>query len=123
MSRLRSWPWCWIIVTFCGVFIENADGTRCPFCNIDFKVLGRHQWRCQSRGTATVTVNEATHLSPPTAPPSPDHNINNSVLPAAAGSEGIETDNTEWIACHCGRHGKGRRGLRAHQRHCSTLES
>jgi len=37
-------------VIFAYVCVE-IEGTKCPYCNIEFEVLGRHMWRCKARIT------------------------------------------------------------------------
>ena len=98
--------------------------SKCPYCNKDFAVLGRHIWRCQSKLTSADTINihtsnppllhaNAVHNSPVAPPP---------VLPIAQVNDD-EEENTVWVVCHCGRRCKGRRGLRAHQRHCVSMDN
>jgi len=172
----------------------GIHGVSCPYCGKEYVVLGRHLWRCPSRGTATTPVeNNRPMLSefpstssrmsaPPLAPPtgipsssphghrrrsrsstrrsrsrargpqtaaaqatnsvttenpsppslatgshrnsSPTHS--SSYSPPAASSAAAH-DATQkpidWITCHCGRKCKGRRGLRAHQRRCRTIDA
>ena len=110
------------------VITDSTFGTKCPHCNKDFNVLGRHVWRCHSKGTSVDFMNEisapganynaadngsSTSLSPRVLPLATSHSQT-----AAADDEQVE-----WLACHCGRRCKGRRGLQAHQRHCKTMEA
>lgn len=123
MSRLRMDLPFWIILTSLTIICE---ATKCEFCHKDFKVLGRHQWRCQSRG--------ATASDPPPSPTeqhgysAQEPHVNQSTLninqPDLSNDHqrAVRADNTTvWLACHCGRLCKGRRGLRAHQRSCRAL--
>ena len=74
----------------------------CGFCHEDFKVLGRHSWRCKARtqhGRATVEDNQQP------AEIIPD---NDPVISSR-------------ITCCCGKKCKGHRGLKKHQRSCRTI--
>ena len=129
-SGLQSFSQSLLIVLFLLVITDFVNSTRCPHCNAEFKVLGRHIWRCPSKGTAIESSTEQLHPAinihedrttgvlntrgPTSLPPLPS-----SPTAHSAGSN----EQVDWHVCHCGRRCKGRRGLRAHQRHCKTMDT
>ena len=128
-SGVQSYYRLMYIVALILVITDSTFGTKCPHCNKDFNVLGRHIWRCHSKGTSVDFMNE---LSTPGANyNAADKGTSNSsssprVLPMATSHSQTATaddEQVEWLACHCGRRCKGRRGLRAHQWHCKTMET
>ena len=90
----------------------------CTFCGLDFKSLGRHQWRCKAKlgnkdRDSSTTANER----------------NSGILDSEQGnlfdgaSEVLTTQvsNTSGVKCACGKHCKGLRGLKMHQRSCRFI--
>ncbi|CAB4017865.1 Hypothetical predicted protein [Paramuricea clavata] len=88
------------------------------FCGLDFKSLGRHQWRCKAKlgdkdRDSSTTANER----------------NSGILDSEqdnlfdGASEVLTTQvsNTSGVKCACGKHCKGLRGLKVHQRSCRFI--
>jgi len=96
-----------------------VERTICPFCNVDFKVIGRHTWRCKARVTSSAvspmftqpTVNGATA------------DIHADDVVHRQSSVPLLINETEESKCVCGRHCKGRRDLKAHQRSCARFKT
>lgn len=80
----------------------------CNFCKQDFASVKRHQWRCKSK----IPTMEA------------DENVNTSRNSHAININNISDNhsNCEHIKCACGKHCKGLRGLKSHQRSCRTVK-
>ena len=113
-ARFIKIVWILLIIT------NTTFSMKCPHCNMDYKVLGRHVWRCQSKGTSTDHMNDQlrhTLSANADAPPEPTTQSGNSTSTFALEPD----DSVDWHVCHCGRRCKGRRGLRAHQRSCRTM--
>ena len=96
--------------------------TVCSFCNLDFKSLGRHQWRCKAklrqqegynvRPEEQMTVDVNDQIASQTE----------NLLDEAV-SAGQEQDlNPQYVHCCCGKKCKGIRGLKAHQRTCRFIK-
>ena len=77
--------------------------TVCSLCGKDFAVIGRHSWRCKSR------VNNGE-----------DNNNATSSLTECSLNY-LNTDGSSSFVCCCGKHCKGEKGLRIHQRSCKTI--
>ena len=84
-----------MIVSFTTVLMT------CSLRGEDFKVLGRHSWRCKSK----IKDPEKKDSSPPSV----------EILP---NNEPVVS--TE-VTCCCGKKCKGHRGLKMHQRSCRTI--
>ena len=92
-----------------------SKGICCPYCNEDFKVIGRHTWRCKVR----VTSSEGISLR--TKPTAPVVDLTASAVNKACEQPAnVELDED---ICAWGRRCKGRRGLKAHQRSCTLFKT
>ena len=92
-----------------------SEGICCPYCKEDFKVIGRHTWRCKAR----VTSSEGIPLR--TTPTAPVVDLTASAVNKTCeqpANVGLDED-----TCACGRRCKGRRGLKAHQRSCALFKT
>ena len=94
----------------------EIEGTKCPYCNIEFAVLGRHTWRCKARiTTADIAPNPGTLQVA--------DNSDTSIPAATADLTPREVIPSDIVVCMCGKHCKGKRGLKANQRSCATFKS
>ena len=84
-----------IIVSFATVLVI------CSFCGEDFKVLGRHSWRCKAKVKDPQTKDSSQ--------PSIEILPNNEPVVSSE------------VTCCCGKKCKGHRGLKMHQRSCRTI--
>ena len=73
----------------------------CNFCGEDFKVLGRHSWRCKAKIKEPETKDSSQ--------PSIEIVLNNEPVVSSE------------VTCCCGKKCKGHRGLKMHQRSCRTI--
>jgi len=69
---------------------------------------------CQVASQAGPTLGESMIASLNTVAPPPRRSPPSPPVQLA--------DSVDWLLCHCGRRCKGRRGLRAHQRGCRTID-
>ena len=94
------------------------EAAVCPHCNGIFEVLGRHLWRCPARVTSQP-ANGSPH--PPPTPPRA-RELDTRVIVKDPHLHGAAIDLSHDMSddkiCACGRHCKGRRGLKSHQRAC-----
>ena len=91
--------------------MDYAFGTKCEFCDKDFKCLNRHKWRWGkrlNRGGGDENDNDRSSSSS-------DNRSSRLVTHV------LTLENPENIQCVCGKTCKGRRGLAAHQRSCKVL--
>ena len=84
----------------------------CNFCQKDFLVLKRHQWRCKSK-TSTMELNERNDNSTSL--------FNNAAITIR--NRTGNTNDSDDLKCACGKKCKGLRGLKAHQRTCKTIKT
>ena len=84
----------------------------CNFCGDDFKVLGRHSWRCKKRFSSNN--NDGNHGNESSVVDNVS-NVNVNV------NDPNDPSNTYIIKCICGKPCKGLKGLKAHQRSCRTV--
>ena len=111
---------CFYYLLFCIILInlEVILCTNCEFCKKDFKVVGRHQWRCLAR----ITNRDEQQLHPVTQEQS-IANVNDEII---GDSENVcndydphEKDKDEYnFRCYCGREFTSLRGLNTHRRCC-----
>ena len=106
----------WIYFVFFACVCVEIEGTKCPYCNIEFAVLGRHTWRCKARiTTADIApdpgILQVVDNTDPLAPAATADLTPREVIPSDI-----------WV-CMCGKHCKGKRGLKAHQRSSTTFKS
>ena len=85
----------------------------CNFCQRDFLVLKRHQWRCKSK-TSMTEHNQTNNDSPNALFNNAAINLNNT-----SGRSNISSN----MKCACGKNCKGLKGLKSHQRTCKTIKS
>ena len=95
------------------------SAVQCEHCGQDFVSLGRHAWRCKARVTSSARPVQAVdtppiHAAAQSHAPTPG----DPPLPLPTG-----LNEPEDTLCPCGRHCKGRRGLKAHQRSCGFFKS
>ena len=82
----------------------------CSFCEKEFEVLNRHDWRCEER--LRYQRNGGNHGND-----SVSNNFN------AVNLDCNEIVNNDCHKCICGKKCKGLRGLKVHQRSCRAIES
>ena len=75
----------------------------CNYCHEDFKVLGRHSWRCKAKVQQGRAITEDNQQPAEILP-------NNDPVVSST------------ITCCCGKKCKGNRGLKIHQRSCRTIK-
>ena len=78
----------------------------CAFCGKDFISLGRHSWRCKSK---LNSENDFTRVNT-----SPLNLFSPDSMP-------VITNGNKEVKCTCGKHCKGLKGLKAHQRSCRII--
>ena len=122
------------------IICELSLATICDFCKKDFKVPGRHVWRCKLRAPpviidAVIDANplqqiERIILTPERSINTPDKSIANNEFeidptndpPIDRDSEDREEeDEKKYIKCYCGKKCLGLRGLQAHKRACRII--
>ena len=86
----------------------------CDFCGKDFISIGRHSWRCKSRGK---TASNEQDNDTPQAPP--ETLAENPVVPSEQTAPVTKTTD---VHCRFGRVCRGIRGLRMHQNSCRVLK-
>ena len=79
-------------------------------------MLGRHTWRCKARITTADIAPDPGTLQVP-------DNSDSSAPAATADLTPREVIPSDICVCMCGKHCKGKRGLKAHQRSCATFKS
>ena len=99
--------------------IRIISAVQCEHCGKDFVSLGRHAWRCTARVTSSARPLHA--VDPPLMDPTAQHHAPPPVDPPIPPPQG--PDAPEDVLCPCGRHCKGRRGLKAHQRSCGFFKT
>ena len=140
-ERRGSLIWFWLSCLIVCLLFGFSRGTICTYCGKDFKVLGRHIWRCKSRVIINSPViapsnnpSVSTQGSDYTESPSRslvNLNNNHGEIPSEACTTEYdielqnETSNTcahnKDIDCVCGKKCKGLlKGLRAHRRFCDV---
>ena len=91
----------------------------CSYCNVDFKSIGRHVWRCKAKLNGRQSVNE--------------RNEEPTLIDQGATQDAIDLNeavlrnhgrisNADHTHCCCGQKCKGLRGLKAHQRSCRFVK-
>ena len=89
----------------------------CSFCGSDFKSLGRHQWRCKSRtenrSGNTNTTNERRQGG--------IRSQHGRLFDCVSEEITRSVSNVLGVRCACGKHCKGPRGLKSHQRTCRFI--
>eukprot|EP00112_Aurelia_sp_Birch-Aquarium-sp1_P024109 Seg7463.3 transcript_id=Seg7463.3/GoldUCD/mRNA.D3Y31 product="hypothetical protein" protein_id=Seg7463.3/GoldUCD/D3Y31 len=81
----------------------------CKFCGDEFKVVGRHEWRCLGRNIEENTTTQSSQAS-----------RGNEFIPSTQDEH--DRCNTDEIECACGRKCKGLRGIKRHQRSCRVIK-
>ena len=109
----------WTTLIFASLFCA-ISATKCQYCNKDFKVVGRHEWRCKGRITSAASSSNIGLLDLPNARAD---SANNSPVLDQHSVCVIAPIDTDYQTCVCGKVCKGRRGLKAHHRSCKAYES
>ena len=81
----------------------------CKFCGDEFKVVGRHEWRCRSKNIEENVTTQSSQASRV-----------NEFIPSTHDDHG-RCDTGE-IECACGQKFKGLRGIKRHQRSCKVIK-
>ena len=106
-----------LLISSCLVGIS---ATKCQYCQKDFNVLGRHDWRCKSRVSSSKSCEGRQ-------PAQPIHEnartAGDSLSSHTISTDQASTTTVSYFTCTCGRRCKGRRGLKSHQRCCTTHQT
>ena len=99
--------------------LAGISATKCRYCQKDFNVLGRHEWRCKSRVPSSTSCEGRQPAQPIHEN---DRPAGDSPSPHTSSTDQASTTTT-YFTCTCGRRCKGRRGLKSHQRCCTTHQT
>ena len=98
--------------------VRIIAAVKCDYCGQEFVSLGRHVWRCKARVTSSTRPLNAMDTPPVDLPSHDNPRPVDPPLPPPLPPR----DEPEDVLCPCGRHCKGRRGLKAHQRACGFFK-
>ena len=93
------------------IFIWILTLTICNFCGNDFLVIGRHSWRCKARSRSS-SVNDDIVTNGNTS------NMDHASLYL---DNQHNNQSNSVVMCCCGKHCKGYKGLKIHQRSCKFI--